>query len=103
MALPPKHPRPRSLYVRNFSAGNLSVRFQKKEFLMAAFALQCGDADTSVRRTRAARSRSSPPQSQWWGRIGVAANEVLDMLGHGCAIDVAAGLDFGGDIQGDVL
>jgi hypothetical protein len=33
----------------------------------------------------------------------VVVNEVFDILGHGYAFDVAAGLDFCGDIAGDIL
>ena len=36
-------------------------------------------------------------------RAGVAVNEVFDMLGHGRAHNIAEGLDFGGDLPGDVL
>ena len=37
------------------------------------------------------------------GRASEAGNEVLDMLGDGGAFDIAAGLNFEGDIFRDVL
>jgi hypothetical protein len=43
------------------------------------------------------------PQGELAIRTRAACNEVLDMLGDGGAIDVAAGLNFGGDIFRYVL
>src|ERR1019366_8446884 len=46
---------------------------------------------------------SNQPQLQLPGRTGVVGNEVLDMFRDAGALNVAAGLDFDGDIFRDVL
>jgi hypothetical protein len=37
------------------------------------------------------------------GPAGVVVDEVFDIRGHGYTLDVATGLDFGGNIAGDIL
>jgi hypothetical protein len=44
------------------------------------------------------RFGSNQPQDQLPGGAGVVCNEVLDMLGDGSALNVAARLDFEGEI-----
>jgi len=46
------------------------------------------------------RMASGEPRRGW---TGVNVNEVLDMFGHGEALDIAAGLDFSSNIFCDVV
>ena len=63
----------------------------------------CGLDATGWGHWPGVRHRSNQPQGQLPGRTGVAGNEVMNMLGDGNALDIAAGLDFGCDIFRDVL